>query len=374
MQSANYMFIAGDPSGDEHAARVIKNLLHDNPICQCIGIGGPAMQAEGFISLLPFEPFNRMGFLEVIPQLPYLFHAQKTLISYLRCHMPKCLICVDYSGFNIPMIKVASKIGIPVVWYIAPMVWAWKKKRAKTLAKFATHICCIFPFEIPYFTPFTNRVSFVGNPLIEKLTAENHLPSPRQRLPDKPTLAIIPGSRRQEIVHMLHPMIGAYKLLRKIHPSLRAVVSQYRMQLGAFFSHAVLGTDIQLHTGSLEELLLRTDIALVTSGTATLETTLMGIPHVIAYKTSPITYTIFRHFITLSHIGLPNIIAGETVVPECIQEHVTEKELAERVNRFLSNEFLYVKTAERLLQVSDFLGSEKPSKAVAEVILKCSRK
>ncbi|MBN1306534.1 MAG: lipid-A-disaccharide synthase [Chitinispirillaceae bacterium] len=371
MAPPTYMFIAGDPSGDRHSAAVIKNLQNENPSCRCIGIGGPAMKGAGFTSLLPFEPFNRMGFIEVIAHLPFFLKAQTKLVHCLGNEKPDCLVCVDYSGFNIPIMKTARKMGIPVVWYIAPMVWAWKKHRATILARYASHICCIFPFEVPFFLPYTDRVSFVGNPLAEDRPCMRFF---KYRVPDNPLLAIIPGSRPQEVTRILQPMVGAYKLLKTTYPALRATVSRYASLPEDLFIKTCKGTDIEIHNGSLSDLLLKTDIALVTSGTATLETALMGIPHVIVYKTSPITYTIFKHFATISSIGLPNIIAGETVAPECIQRYVTEKELAERVIRFLSDESLYRKTAERLLQISDLLGAEKPSHAVADIIRRCSLK
>ena len=268
--------------------------------------------------------------------------------------------------------KIAKKFSIPVVWYIAPMVWAWGKKRAAVLAKYAAHICCIFPFEVPLFLPFTNRVSFVGNPLVEDMTKKGLLPSGKDKLPLNPLLAIIPGSRNQEITRMLQPMVGAYKILKKKYPSIKAVVSRYASMSEKFFLDTCRGTDIEFTSGPLSDLLIKADIALVTSGTATLETALIGVPHVVVYKTSSITYLIFKHFVTISHIGLPNIIAGENIAPECIQQYVTERELSEQIIRFLSDASFYRKTAERLLQLRNRLGSEKPSQAVADIIRKNS--
>lgn len=190
----SYMVLAGDPSGDLHTAPILRRLKELQPDCNLYGIGGPAMQEAGFTALYPFEPFNRMGYAEVIRHLAFFLTVKKQLIAHMKVHRPACLLCVDYSGFNIPMMKAAHALGIPVIWYIAPMVWAWKRKRAAILARYATHICCIFPFEVPYFKAHTNQVSFVGNPLVESRAAATSGAQIKQRtLPEKPVLAIIPG-------------------------------------------------------------------------------------------------------------------------------------------------------------------------------------
>lgn len=363
------MFIAGDPSGDHHASAVVSRLLEINPEYRCYGIGGPAMCSAGFEALMPFEPFNRMGFTEVISHLSFFLGAKRKLIDVMRKRRPDCLVCVDYSGFNIPMMKAARALGIPVVWYIAPMVWAWKRKRAAILGRYATHICCIFPFEVPFFTPYSDSVSFVGNPLVEELDAKEKHRSPDEiAFPREPVLALVPGSRAQEISRMLPPMAGAYKLLKAKYPLCRGYVSRYGTHSEEVFRKACEGTDLVLHTGPLGDLLSMADLAVVTSGTATLETALMGIPHVIAYRTSAVTYALFRRFLTISHIGLPNIVAEESVAPECIQQYVTELELSRFLERFLSDEYYYRMTAGKLLKTRELLGSKKPSSEVARIV------
>jgi lipid-A-disaccharide synthase len=369
MSSRTYLFIAGDPSGDLHAAPVVANLRARDPECQCTGIGGPAMRGAGFVPFFPFEPFNRMGFFEVALHIRFFLDAKKKVVKYLTKQPPACLVCVDYSGFNIPVMKAAHARGIPVVWYIAPMVWAWKRKRAAVLAQYARHICCIFPFEVPYFRPYTDQVSFVGNPLIE--AAGNTVPKTRTAPGSEPVLAIVPGSRQQEVARLLGPMIGAYSILRKKYPGMRAVISRFHLLPESLFAAASDIDGVELSTAALPELLSRADFALVTSGTATLETALAGVPHCIAYKTSPITYQIFRHFVTIKYIGLPNIIAGEQVAPELIQQYVTDIQLAGEADRFLSDPGRYCSAAEKLSQIRALLGSKKPSEAVAEII-RCS--
>lgn len=374
MSDKTYMFIAGDPSGDVHASKVVAELASRDPGCSLTGIGGPAMSAEGFSSLFPFEPFNKMGYIEVLRHLPFFLSTKKKMISYLKEIRPASLVCVDYSGFNIPMMKAAAKMGIPVIWYIAPMVWAWKKKRAEVLARHASHICCIFPFEVPYFRPFTEHVSFVGNPLVEVFLQTYCAIRERTKLSDRPIIALVPGSRPQEISRIAEPMIAASLLLKKKYPNMSAIISRYKTLPANIFDQYVEGTtDLTISDQPLAELLKKADLAVVTSGTATLEAALMGIPHVIVYKTSPVTFSVFKHFVDIEYIGLPNIISGDVLVPECLQQDVNAENIFRKIDRFISDTTLYETTCNRLLSLKTTLSSKKASSNVADLIFRYSR-
>lgn len=362
------MFIAGDPSGDHHAAPVIGRLKSDHPEVTFTGIGGSAMEAHGFIPLMPFAPFNRMGFVEVVRHLPFFLKAKKTLIGWMRVNKPACLVCVDYSGFNIPMMKAAHKLGIQVVWYIPPMVWAWKKKRAEVLARHAAHICCIFPFEVPYFTPFTKNVSFVGNPLVDGTGHAGAVTIPLRTAPKNMRIALIPGSRTQEVFAMVPVMAGAFSELKKQWPNLTGKISRYHTLDRSIFDKAAADAGLTIFEGPLSDLLAESDLAVVTSGTATLETALAGVPHIIVYKTSFFTYEIIKRLLSVKHIGLSNIIAQETVAPELIQQYVTIKDLSAALSRFIADPELYAATARRLVELKAVLGSESASKNVANRI------
>ena len=373
MASKTFMFIAGDPSGDVHAAEVIARLHQREPDCITTGIGGPAMQKSGFTALFPFEPFNKMGYIEVIRHLPFFLSAKKKMITYLKELQPSCLVCVDYSGFNIPMMKAAEKLDIPVVWYIAPMVWAWKKKRAKILGRYASYICCIFPFEVTYFKPFTKKVGFVGNPTVEAFDQIKKPVEKTHQLTDITAIALIPGSRPQEVMKMASPMIEAYRKLKQKYPRLKGKISRFKTLPPDIYDLLLEGTDLSIETGSLTEILEDADIAFVTSGTATLETALLGIPHIIAYKTSPITYAILRHFVSIQYIGLPNIIAEKEIVPEWLQNNVNSDTLFQMADRFLSDATLYKSTCNDLLSLRQLLSTKKASSNVADIIIENSR-
>ncbi len=363
MASRSIMFIAGDPSGDIHAAPVIKRLREQDSSIEVWGIGGPFMVKEGFSPLMPFEPFNKMGFKEVISHLGFFLDAKKKLIDQIKKHKPDCLVCIDYPGFNMPMMKAAYKIGIPVVWYIAPMVWAWKKKRAAVLGKCASHIACIFPFEVQHFLPYTDKVSFVGNPSVESME-----PIRIKKDTDHLTIAIIPGSRKQEVEKMLPVMLDAFRMIRNEFPSATAIVSHFPLLDESFFEIVKNYEGVSLVKKPLREILSDSSYAIVTSGTATLEAALLGVPMAIIYKTSKMTYFIAKSLLKIKFIGLPNIIAGKEIVPECIQEDANPERIASRIRKFITNKEYCSATLEELIKLKNDLGFLKPSFEVAEII------
>jgi lipid-A-disaccharide synthase len=361
------MFVAGDPSGDKHASWIIKRLKTELPQCDIWGIGGPDMQSAGMRCLLPFQKFNKMGFFEVALHITFFLNAKRYLLNEIKRNRPDCLVCVDYPGFNMELMKAVSAMNIPVVWYIAPMVWAWKQKRAEILAENTAHIACIFPFEVNYFKPFTNNVSFVGNPIVEAMNSEK---LPARKYCSKPKrIALVPGSRRQEIRHLLRPMIDAFNILKCRYPDLTAEVSQCSYLPDDEFLKFTNGSDLSFFPGPLRDLYARSDLAIVTSGTATLEAALMGVPHVIAYKTSHLNYQIFKHLLKIPFIGLPNIISQEMVVPECIQQESSAASIAEAVENFLKDDSYYKITASRLVRLKNHLGAFKPSEELVKIIL-----
>lgn len=372
------MFIVGDPSGDHNTAAIIRSLRTESPGARCYGIGGPKMEAEGFEPLLPFEGFNRMGYWEVLKNLSFFHRAKKLLVRRIRDDRPSILVCVDFSGFNTHIMKAAHGMNIPVLWYIAPKIWIWKKKKHTTnLARYAAHVALIFPFERDLFLPYMKEVSFVGNPLVEYNDARGYAVSESKAadLSKKEVirLAIVPGSRPQEIENMLPVMLAAFHLLKQRYPSIRATVSRCGYIRDEDYRRFVNDPDVACFGGPLEELFLSSDLALVTSGTATLQTALMGVPMVIAYKTSPLSYYIYKTCIRgIRHIGLPNIIARDDVVPECIQTDMTPQRLAGFLEQYITSAEKYAGTVKKLISLKQELGSRRPSIEVAHLIKRIS--
>ena len=370
----NIMFVAGDPSGDIHGARVVAALRTKMPVVNCIGIGGPAMVAQGFTQLLPFEPFNKMGFAEVVLHLPFFLSARKKLIAEINSKKYAALVCVDYPGLNMTLLEAAHKAGVPVVWYIVPQVWAWKKKRAETLGKFATHIATVFPFETKLFEGMPATVSFVGHPLMEELKSfrKNYSEAVRSAnfKSGELTVALVPGSRVQEIKRMLPSMVAAFVLLKKQFPKLHGIVSHRSGLPDDLFALCQNIEGLNTSQDGLLEILDKADCACVTSGTATLQTALMGVPMVIVYKTSALSYAILSRIVTIKNIGLPNIVAGERLVPELVQDDATPQNIAREISGYVRSEELARKTSDSLMKLAGRLGERVASAEVAQIIVK----
>jgi lipid-A-disaccharide synthase len=375
------MFIAGDPSGDEHAAPVMLRLAAMLSGTTFFGIGGPRMVAAGLMPLLPFARFNRMGLVEVLGHLSFFIKAKNRCIDEMRRRRPAALVLVDYPGFNLSLLKAGHKLGIPVVWYIAPKVWAWKKGRAKILGRNAAAIAAIFPFETPLYASFPAPVTYVGNPLIEALQTEavqrgHILPQCRKWQPHTAAqpwrIALVPGSRDQEITRILEPMAGAMNLLAKQLP-ITVRVSRCPWLPEKLFGPTAGTQPTELFSGPLYDLLAWADVALVTSGTATLQAALMGVPHVIVYRTATINYAAAKLVVKIPHIGLPNIIVGKKIVPECIQDQATPQILADHLSHYLNMGAYFDHTCRELAGLWDILGTKQPSHEVAAMIAKCVR-
>lgn len=376
MSNPTLFFIAGDPSGDQNTALIIRRVCKELPNALCCGIGGPEMQAEGFKPFLPFEKFNVMGYLEVITHIPFFLKAKNLIVNKMKTLKPSAVICVDYSGFNMPVMKAAHALGIPVIWYISPKIWVWKKRKyLNNFKKYVSHIAVIFPFEKDIFLPHIKNVSFVGNPTVEQMDNGRYSTpeATREKLQENTVkrLAVIPGSRINEIKNIFPVMISACKKLKKEYPDLLFFISRCGNIPNELYDNIIGNLSTESFSGPLEELLITSDIALVTSGTATLQTALMGVPMVIAYKTSTFNYSIGMLLLrNLKYIGLPNIIASDEIVPEYLQKNMTSEKLAEALKSYIDNPEKYRNVKKRLFDLKEKLGIKKPSKEVTKIIRK----
>ena len=324
------------------------------------------MERQGFVSLFEFEKFNRMGYVEVFKELPFFLRAQKEFIEHLKSDLPDILICVDSSGFNRPLIKAAHALEIPVFWYIAPMIWVWKKKKhGPFLGKYATHIGTILPFEKEHWLPFTSGVSYVGNPLLED---HNYGAISRDGFDATQnfTLALIPGSRANEIVRILPDMLKVADLLHQKYPHCSIVYSRAEMLKEELF--AEVPSYIQPYKGSFDSLLVEANIALVTSGTATLQAALSKLPHCIIYQTSWLNAFIGRLFVRgLRWIGLPNIVADKEIVPEFVQKYKVD-EVFNALSTLIEDKGKYDEMVKELSLLQEQFGNEAPSIKVTQKI------
>lgn len=368
------MFSAGDPSGDRHGADIIKRLKDRFPDAEITGLGGQLMTHAGFTSFLPFDKMNVMGLFEVLRHIPFLLKCKNSFIERIQKEKPDALVCIDYSGFNMPLAKAAKKLDIPVIWYIAPKFWGWKRKKYTDFLKtYVDKVAVIFPFVTKSYGDTSDNMEFVGNPLVEQNRDAGYDIERDENVDlksgDSIRIALTPGSRRSEIVNMLPVMIEACNRLKETYSNITVEVSKWSGFDETFFKE-IIGEGAKFTEDPLEELFQRSDITLITSGTATLQAALAQIPMVVLFKSNPLSVWIYKKIVKgITHIGLPNIIAQKEIVPELIQEELTVQRIFDNVSEYIENKELYKNTITNLKQIKNDLGNITPSERVAEIIV-----
>jgi lipid-A-disaccharide synthase len=317
---------AGEPSGDLHGAAVARALRERWPKADLYGLGGPRMQAEGVRLLAHVDELAVMGFAEVAGRLPYFLRLLRQIRGELRSKPPDLVVPIDYPGFNVRLARAARARRIPVLYYIAPQVWAWHRSRIHELARVADQLAVILPFEAQLFRDAGAAVDFVGHPLLERAppSDDRHTFAGRLGLdPDRPVLALFPGSRRQEVQRHAALFVEAAERVRKSRPEVQPVIAtSAAVPASAYASFRVPLTDDGW------ALLHHARAALVKSGTGTLEAALAGTPLVIAYRMHPLSFALARRLVRVDHIGLVNLVAGKRIAPELVQTEATTERLA----------------------------------------------
>lgn len=371
---AKILISAGEASGDIHAAAVTAAIKKLAPDAEVFGMGGDALRNAGGEVLWDIKDHGVMGFVEVIKKLPDLFRLRSDFARVMDERKPDCLVVVDYPGFNMKLAKLAHDKGIPVVSYIAPSAWAWNKGRAKKVAKIVDKVACIFPFEYDVYKEAGAPVEFVGHPLLDIVHPAMERSEAEKwagKQPGKKLVLIMPGSRLMEIEKMLPTLLAGAKLLQQKLPEV-----QFAMPRAGTIPLALLkekiaasGLNIKITEGHNYDLFSVADLALATSGTVTLEAALCGLPSVIVYRTSAINAFIARLVINIPNIGLPNIVAGKTILPELLQEDFTPQKLAQTAFALLQPE-RQAKLQEDLAYMKQRLGEPGAVGRVAKLILK----
>lgn len=366
MGSAPTIFLsAGEPSGDLHGAALARALRRRWPDARLLGLAGPRMQSAGVEPIAPFDRLALMGFVEVIRHLPFflrlLRHAGKVLME-ARVDL---VIPIDYPGFNLRLARRAAGRGIPVLYYIAPQVWAWHRSRAATLGALTDRIAVILPFEESLFRAYGADARFVGHPLLD-------WPDPvesRERFcaalgldPARRILALFPGSRNQEVERHLDPFVAAARRVVEARWHVQPVIARSTdVEEGAYG-----GAPFPL-TEDGRSLLAHAHVALVKSGTTTLEAALAGVPMVIAYRTHPATYWLARRLVDVEHVGLVNLVAGRRIAPELLQDEATPRALAESLLPLVDEGPAREDALRGLRSVKDALGVDGSATAAERV-------
>ncbi len=366
------LMVAGEASGDLHGAGVVHALKAGHPDLDIYGIGGDRMAEAGMEILVHISSLSFMGFVEVAKNLHVVRRVEKQMAEVLEQRRPGVVVLIDYPGFNLRFARKVAALGIPVLYYISPQVWAWHKSRVKKMRGIVKSMKVVFPFEVEIYRKEGIDVEFVGHPIVEKLgvTADRPEFFRRHGLDEsKKLLALLPGSRVQEINHMLPVMLEAARKLcldGRTQPVLGVAPNLGRDPMSRFFP---ICPGLQILEHSIYDLMAFADAAVVTSGTATLETGWFGTPMLVVYKTSPITFAIGRMLVDVPYIGLANIVAGKKTVPELIQRDFTVEGIVREVGPMLRDNAYNASLREGLAVIKGALGGPGASARVAQSIL-----
>lgn len=368
------MIIAGEASGDLHAANVIKSLRKIDASADIRFFGGDLMAKEaGRDPDLHYDQMNVMGFSEVLRKLPVILRNLRQAKALLREFRPDALILVDYPGFNLKLAKFAHKLHVPVHYFISPKVWAWKEWRVKKIKKYVDRLYSILPFEVGFYKKHHYDVTYVGNPSVQEIAYSlGHIPPKkhfmeRQGLDDpRPIIALLPGSRRGEIRNNLPLMIAAAKRF----PEFQYVVGAAPAVGEKFYREVAQDPGLKVTFGSTHTLLKYSQAAVVTSGTATLETALIGTPQVVVYRANGVklSYRIMEKLLKVKYVSLPNLIVGNSVVPELLVHNCTVESITRELSPILQP------SPRRDWQIAGYrtmqrkLGNSVASEYVAELI------
>lgn len=363
-----YYIIAGERSGDMHAASLMKELKKQDPEASFRCWGGDMMQEAGGEMVRHYREMAFMGFLEAAANTLKIVQFLRECKTDILKHKPDVVILVDYAGFNLRIAKFAKEQGLKVFYYISPKIWAWNQGRVQTIKKLVDRMFVILPFEEEFYRKFEYKVDYIGNPIVD--TVRSHQASPdfiqRNRLNPKPIIAVLPGSRKQEIESILFIMLSVLPAFRE-YQFVVAAVSNLNQ---SYYENFNRDPNIKIVYDQTYDLLANSQAALVTSGTATLETALFDVPQVVCYTTSLISYWIGRAVIKVPYISLVNLIADKPLVTELIQNDLTGRNIIAELKKILFDKAFINKQKEGYQQIREKLGEANSGAKAAELMVK----
>ncbi len=368
------MIVAGEASGDLHGSDLAAQILARAPAAEIFGIAGSRMRAAGVQALFRTEDIHGMGIAELATTITATIRKLFALRAILCSEdAPDLLILIDFAEFNMVLAGMAKRAGVPVLYYITPQVWAWRRGRISKLIERADRLAVVLPFEQHLFARAGERVAFVGHPLLDRVTAARPRAETLTRhglTPDSRLLAILPGSRRAEIRYLLRPMVAAARVLCGDHNLVPVIALAPTLTPAELEREGRTALDgIRIIEGDTYSIVAASEAALVASGTATLETALLGCPMVIAYKAARLTWALGRMLVSgVDYIGMPNILAGRSIVPELMQRQVTEQNLVRAAEPLLSGR-IRAETVAQLRALREQLGAPGAAARVAAIAL-----
>ncbi|HQQ86369.1 MAG TPA: lipid-A-disaccharide synthase [Smithellaceae bacterium] len=370
-EEKNIIIVAGEASGDMHGANLVKEMLKLKPALKFYGIGGVKLKETGVEILGDASRMAVVGFSEVFSKFAFLLKTMDKMKKALDSYRPALLILIDYPGFNLALAKAAKKKGIKVFYYISPQVWAWRKGRINQIKKIVDRMAVVLPFEVDTYASRGFLVDYVGHPLVDMVKISVSKEEARKNLGlsgNKTTIGLLPGSRLKEISSLLPEMMRAAEILQRNIKDIQFVLPKADTLDEKVVTEIISGFDVKVKivTGHTYEAVSCCDFAIVTSGTATLETGLLGVPMIIIYKVSLLSYLIGRLVVRVNNIGLVNIIAGKTIVPEFIQKDANGKRIAAETLAILNSE-RYAEIKKELTAISAKLGSPGAAARAAKI-------
>lgn len=374
-ESREIFIVAGELSGDLIGSMLIKQLLKFDPALKITGLGGERMEQSGARILTNLvRDLAIIGFTEVITKYPKIRRVFYNTVDYLREHRPDVIVLIDYPGFNLRLAEQAHKLGIKVVYYVCPQVWAWHRSRINKIRKFVDKALVILPFEESFLREGGVDAQFVGTPWLDMMIvtmSRDEVFSHFGLDPGKRLIGLLPGSRKREVESLLPVMLEAAEKIQAQMPDVQFVIPRASTVKPEIFDHLITMAQVPVKVIDAFRYNMRSamDLAIVASGTATLETGLLGTPMLIIYKVAYISWLIGKNLVKIPYIGLINIVAGDMVVPELLQEQCTPQNIADRCLKILGDPRETERIKYQLGKVKEKMGGRGASRRVAEIIL-----
>jgi len=372
--NARLLLSCGEPSGDLYAGALTRELRDLVPGLTIAGLGGPQFGAAGGRLLEDYRGLAVTGLTEVLPKLSKLAATRRRLVTWARDEHPDALVVIDFPDFNLFLARAVRRLGIPVIYYVSPQIWAWRPGRLKTIREVASRVLVIFPFEEAIYSKGGVPVEFVGHPLVELIPPVPPRAAYLSGLgldPVARTLAVLPGSRANEVAHILPDLLDACRIVSSRLPGTQVVVARAPNLDDDLFRKSVGrgGLPLAIVEGQTDAVLASADVALTASGTATVQAALHDIPMVVVYRLSPLTYRLGRRFVKVNTFAMVNLIAGERIVPELIQEAFTPDAVATEAIAMLTDPGRLDAVRQGLRRVRERLGGPGASRRAAEAIV-----
>ena len=375
-EATRLLLSCGEPSGDLYGAELVRHLRRKLPLLSVFGIGGDRLLAQEASLTAHVRDMAVVGLVEVLRHLGRLRAVFRRLIVEIEREPPDVAVLIDYAGFNLRLARVLRRRRIPVVYYVSPQVWAWRRGRVRTIRECVSRMLVLFPFEEALYRQAGVPVTFVGHPLVDLVQPPTDRGGIRQDLgldPSRPLVAVLPGSRPQEVAHNLPPLAEAVSRLSRRRPDLQFVLAAAAGLEPASFETDLAGKALRVVASRTYDVVGAADLAIVASGTATIETALLGTPMIVVYRISPLSYALGRPFVRLPHYAMVNLVAGRRLVPELIQGGFTPGAVEAEALSLLENPTKAARMRSGLHEVRRLLGEPGASGRAAWAVLETLR-